>query len=267
MRIYIRHGLVGLFGIFFWVAAQSFAAAPQGYIHEVRGDVRIAVGSAQPVTAEKNRGLVNNATITTGPNSNAVLKFIDGTVIALNENTSFQIQKYEYNAQSPSTMSMLFSMLRGGLRAITGAVSAKNRDAFRLATPTATIGIRGTEFMAQLVNPLYVQVTSGAVSLSNAAGVATFAAGQSATVASSTTLATSITAVPPGTFGTLPGMPVPPAIPAPVPAAASAGSAAAGGISGVAVGAAAAAAAVAAAVAGGGSDTPATGTTGTTGTQ
>lgn len=270
----MRHGLTAFLGIFLWVTTQSFAATPQGYVHEVRGDVRVAVGSAPPVAIEKNRGLVNNSTITTGPNSNAVLKFIDGTVIALNENTSFQIQKYEYNAQSPSTMSALFSMLRGGLRTITGAVSAQNRDAFRLTTPTATIGIRGTEFLAQLVNPLFVQVVAGSVSVSNAAGVATFAAGQSVSVASATSLATSIPAVPAGTFGTLPSIPVPPAVPAPVPAAVGAGAggsaaagAAAGGISGVAVGAAAAAAAAAVAAGGGGGASSPSGTTGTTGTQ
>jgi len=247
----------------------GYAAASQGYVHELSGDVQVAVGPGKPIPVTKNQLLENNSTITTGPNSNVVLKFIDGTVIALNQNTSFIIQKYEFDEKAPSAMTAAFAMLRGGLRAITGAMSSRNRDGFKLATPNATIGIRGTEFLAQLVNPLFVQVLSGSVSLSNAAGIATFAAGQSATVASATSLAASIPAVPAGTFGTLPNVPVPPAVPAPLPAAAgsAASGAAAGGVTTITtVGAAAAAAAAAAAVASRSDNSGPSGTSGTTGT-
>jgi len=258
----------GLFGLMLLASSQVYAAAAQGYVHELSGDVQARIGAGKPVAVAKNQGLVNDTTITTGAKSNVVLKFLDGTVIVLNENTSFQIQKYEYNEKSPSTMSALFSMLRGGLRALTGAISGKNREGFKLATPIATIGIRGTEFMAQLVNPLYVQVAAGSISVTNVAGVASFAAGQSGIVATSTSLGAAIPAVPGGTFGALPSIPVPPAVPGPIPAGASAGGAggagaagaAAGGVSGAAIGAAAAAAAAAAAIAGG-SDSPPTGTT------
>lgn len=266
-----RNLFLCIFGLSLLAAGSAYAATTQGYVHEVSGDVQAAIGAGKPVAVLKNQELENNTTITTGPNSNIVLKFVDGTVIALNQNTSFQIQKYDYNEKAPSTMTAAFAMLRGGLRAITGAMSARNRDGFKLATPNATIGIRGTEFFAQLVNPLFVQVVAGSVSVSNAAGIATFAAGQTASVASATSLATSIPAVPAGTFGTLPSVPVPPAVPAPVPAGAGAGGAAgssasgaaAGGITtGAAVGMAAAAAAAAIAISGD-SNTP-TGTTGTT---
>lgn len=165
-------------------------------------------------------------------------------------------------------MSALFSILRGGLRALTGALSSRNRESFKLATPVATIGIRGTDFMVQMVNPGYLAVTQGLVSVTNGAGTATFGAGSTAVVPSFTTLATSIAAVPAGTFGTLPQMTLPPAVPGPVPvpgaaaAGTSAAGAAAGGITGgVAVGIGAAAIAVGAAAGGGSKNT--TGTTGT----
>ena len=37
-------------------------------------------------------------------------------------------------------------MFRGGLRTITGAIGKRNRNAYRVKTPVATIGIRGTEW-------------------------------------------------------------------------------------------------------------------------
>lgn len=249
----------------------AYAAAAQGYVHEVRGDVQAVVGGGKPVKAEKNQYLNDNTTITTGANSNAVIKFIDGTVIALNQNTSFTIQKFDYNEKAPSTMTALFSMLRGGLRVVTGAMSQKHREGFKLSTPSATIGIRGTEFMVQRINPTYLSVINGAASVSNAAGSAVISAGQFGFVASATSLPAVIPALPPNVlnvFGNLPGLPLPPAVPGALPSVGGLGAVntAAGGLSGAGIGAAAAAAAAAAAVAGGGSS-PAAGTTGTTGTQ
>ena len=269
----IRHWVLGFAGLLLIPAASAWAAA-QGYVHEIRGNVQAAAGTSKPVKLEKNQSLADNTTITTGPDSNVVIKFIDGTVIALNQNTAFTIQKYDFNEKSPSTMTALFSMLSGGLRVVTGAMSQKNRESFKLATPNATIGIRGTEFMVQQVNPTYLTVINGMVSLTNAAGTAVFSAGQFGFVASPTTLPSVIPAMPGNVqnlMGNLPGMSLPPAVPGPMPlpGALGAGGAAAGGVSAAAIGGAAAAAAAAAAAISGGSNSASgtTGTTGTTGTQ
>lgn len=233
-------------------AASGLVFAAVGYIYEFQGTVTAALGTGQPVPAQKNMNLESNTTVATGARSFAVIKFEDGTVVVLKENTSFQIQHYVYNAKSPSQSSALFNMVRGGLRMITGVVSAKNRDALKVATPIATIGIRGTEFLAELVNPLLVQVISGSVSLTNAAGVTIVNAGQTATVASANSRGIVAAA------GTVPGpqipnVPTPAPVPGPIPAGPVVG---AGGIgAGVAVGIAAGIAA-AAAVFGGSSDNP-----------
>jgi hypothetical protein len=150
-------------------------------------------------------------------------------------------------------------------------MSQRNREGFKLSTPSATIGIRGTEFMVQRVNPTYLSVINGAATVSNAAGSAVFSAGQFGFVASATSLPAGIPALPAdvlNVFGNLPGLPLPPAVPGALPPVGGLGAVntAAGGLSGAGIGAAAAAAAAAAAVAGGGSN-PAAGTTGTTGTQ
>ncbi len=182
------------------VSGPSFAQKAQGYVLEVSGNVTGQLGAGQPVKVEKGQTLVNNATITTSPNSYAVLKFEDGTSVLLKENTSFQVQNYAYNPKVPEDASAIFNLVRGGLRMLTGLVTSRNRDALKVATPVVTMGIRGTEFVATLVNPLYLQVLSGAVSATNAAGTVVFSAGQAAVVTSATTLGNLIpmTQVPPG---------------------------------------------------------------------
>src|SRR5688572_22194153 len=83
-------------------AAESGA---QAYIHEFSGDVTATVGTAKPEPVKKSMHLLNNTTVTTGPKSYAVIKFEDGTVTLLKENTSFQIQDYTYNVKQPEKSS------------------------------------------------------------------------------------------------------------------------------------------------------------------
>ena len=239
-------------------SGSAYSAAAQGYVHEIRGDVQAVVGSGQSVKLEKNQSLPDNTTVTTGTDSHAIIKFIDGTVIALNQNTSFTIQKFDYNEKSPSTMTAFFSMLRGGLRVVTGAMSQRNREGFRLATPNSTIGIRGTEFMLQQVNPTIISVLSGITSMNNVAGTVSFSAGQFGFAGSSTTLPVFITELPPNvltSFNYLQGLNLPPATPNSLPQGGGPGNVnpGVGGMSGGVVGGVAGAAAAAAAIAGGGS--------------
>ena len=225
----------------FAMSGLSFAQGAQGYVQEVSGDVMGQVGPGRPAHVAKGQTLVNNTTITTGPKSYAVLKFEDGTAVLLKENTSFQVQNYTYNPKAPENANAIFNLVRGGLRMITGLVTTRNRDALKVATPLATIGIRGTEFMAELVNPLFLQVISGAVSATNAAGTVALSAGQVAVVANTTTLGSLIpvSQVPPGVFQ-MPNVPLTP-VPTTVPPGTPVGAGVLGGAPGTAalVGAAA----------------------------
>ena len=102
-------------------------------------------------------------------------------------------------------------MLKGGLRAITGLIGRTRPAAFRMETRNATIGIRGTDFMAALDDQLYLQVTSGSVSMENTAGSLALDTGQTAAVASAKDLPIMIKAddLPRGTFSKLKSIPVP----------------------------------------------------------
>jgi hypothetical protein len=214
------------------MSGPSFAQRAQGYVQEVSGNVTGQVGTGQPAKVEKGQTLVNNATITTAAQSFAVLKFEDGTAVLLKENTSFQIQNYTYNPKAPENANAIFNLVRGGLRMITGLVTSRNRDALKVATPLATIGIRGTEFIAELVNPLFIQVVNGVISITNGAGTVLFSVGQTAVVSSSTTLGgvVPMSQVPPGVLQ-MPNYPL-----TPVPTTVPPGTPVGGGVAGGAVG-------------------------------
>lgn len=222
-----------------WMFSVS-AWAAGGYVFDAAGDVSVAAGEADAQPARKNDAIASGTIINTGDNSHAVLKFEDGQVVVMQSNSSFQVREYSYEAKQVEKSNIVFAMLKGGMRFVTGLIGQRHRDAFKLATPNATIGIRGTEFMVVMGNsPMYSQVVSGSIGVTNAAGTAVLTAGQTALTVSASALTTVVPAatIPAGTFTQLGAIPVPPAAPAPAPA--PAGSAPAGG--GAATGGAAAA--------------------------
>ena len=237
MRHIIRLLAATAIGVTSFVSSAPLLAQ-QGYVHEVSGNVFGQFGSGQPLRVEKGQTLSPNTTVTTEAKSYAVLKFEDGTVVLLKENTSFQVQAYSFTPKVPESSNAVFNLIRGGLRVVTGLVTSRNRDAMRVATPHATIGIRGTEFTAELTNPLLVGVQAGVVSLTNAAGTMLVSAGQFASVAGASSLGSLIGVgqIPPGVLN-FPKVPLPPATPAPLPAGAGAGGAVGGGAAGTAAGA------------------------------
>jgi hypothetical protein len=208
------------------LALSASAWASGGYIHDASGSVSLAVGKDAPRWAKINDTVTTGTVIRTGKASHAVLKFEDGQVVSLQADTTFQVRKYIFTPQQPQDSNILFSMFKGGMRFVTGMIGKQNPDAFRLATPHTTIGIRGTDFMTAMSNKgIYNQVISGSISSTNAAGTFVLGAGQTSLTTSATAAATTIPAasVPAGTFTQIGAIPLPPAAPAAIPAPPAAG--------------------------------------------
>ncbi len=96
----------------------------------------------------KNEQIQRGEVIKTGPRSYTIIKLKDGTRMTIRPNSSFAVE--QMNAKKDSTASAILRLFRGGLRAITGYISKRNPDGYKLRTSVATMGIRGTEFDARL---------------------------------------------------------------------------------------------------------------------
>lgn len=125
-------------------------ATPAGHLARVFGAVCIDKEKAQTGDTFES-----GATITTGTRAFSVLKFDDGQVIALRAKSLLVIDDYAYEAGNVADNRSRTSLLRGGLRALTGTIGKENREAVSFHTPVATLGIRGTEFVVAVeeVNP------------------------------------------------------------------------------------------------------------------
>ncbi len=155
-------------------------AVPAGQLSDVVGDVQVTMDGEVAQPALKGAQLKSGMRFTTGDKSSATLKFDDGEVVALTQNTSFKIEDYRYNPKQVEKSNIYFSMLKGGLRALTGLIGSTNHDAFKLSGPGTTIGIRGTEFLFSLVdNVSYMTVTQGSIAVTTVTGeVVTLGVGQ-----------------------------------------------------------------------------------------
>jgi len=104
--------------------------------------------------------------VSTEKDSWAQLRFTDGGQVTLRPQTQVKLDNYRYVEGQPQQDNFLMSVFKGGLRAVTGLMARRSRDSYKMATSTATIGIRGTVFTL-ILRPegLYVSVTEGTVTM------------------------------------------------------------------------------------------------------
>ncbi len=132
-----------------WIVALSlFVHLPfvwseeAGYLARVFGEVRIDQQGAN--TGDK---VISGSVISIGKRGFAVLKFNDGQILALRAESVLVVDEYAYRKDDSTQSRSHISLLRGGLRALTGLVGDQNKEAVSFDTPVATLGIRGTEFI------------------------------------------------------------------------------------------------------------------------
>ena len=102
------------------------------------------------VVAALGSKLEQKDNILTKDNSKLQIIFKDETVISIGKNSEFSISEYLFEDNAPPVAK--FNMIRGAMRTITGQIGNIAPQRFSVATKTATIGIRGTNFSVFVEN-------------------------------------------------------------------------------------------------------------------
>ncbi len=160
------------------LASGQAAAEVAGRVSFVTGNVSVTAsdGSARAL----RRGDAINGGDRISTNSGRLqIRFTDGGFVSLQPGTVFGIDEYLYANRKPEESSLFFSLLQGGMRTVTGAIGKVNKQSYKVRTPVATIGIRGTGYRAQMGSRgLIVSVGSGFVNVANNRGDVTAGGGQ-----------------------------------------------------------------------------------------
>jgi len=149
----------------------GFAAATT---QAISGEVQMAPAKGDYTTLAFGQRVESGATIKTAATGRVVLRFDDGQMVSITESSLFVVNDYKFNAHKPEESNFFVTLLKGGMRAVTGAIGEANKSNVTIKTPVATMGIRGTDFQLFLDNALYINVISGAVSATNDGGTAVF---------------------------------------------------------------------------------------------
>jgi hypothetical protein len=86
--------------------------------------------------------------IMTSNRSFAVLQFTDGAKVTVRPDSTMIIEQYLYAGNDSDEATL--NLVEGGLRVITGAMAKSNPENYKVRTPVALMGVRGTEFSIQL---------------------------------------------------------------------------------------------------------------------
>ncbi len=99
-------------------------------------------------------------TLKTARQSYLLIAFNDKSRISLKAETELKIEEHKFNSADPDRNSAVYELVKGGVRALTGLISKRNQNAYKVKSPTATIGIRGTGYDLLWLGPC----TGGATS-------------------------------------------------------------------------------------------------------
>ncbi len=124
------------------VPAAADDAAPEiGTAVLVKRDVVATLGEDKRDLAEGGR-VHRSELLETGDNSQVELKLDDQTKLALGPNAGLKLDEFVIG-KSEGVTTIGVNFLKGTFRFITGS---ENKEAYRIETPSATIGVRGTVF-------------------------------------------------------------------------------------------------------------------------
>ncbi|MFN0302956.1 MAG: FecR domain-containing protein [Burkholderiales bacterium] len=121
------------------------AAEPAGRFLWVRGAVTIIAVDGESRIAAKHAAVHEGETIRTGPDGLAQLRLVDRGILSLRTDTELALKRYSFEGGSESAGSVLMYLTRGGVRSVTGLIGKINPSAYTLETPTALVGVRGTD--------------------------------------------------------------------------------------------------------------------------
>lgn len=136
------------------VVASDTARA--GTFKQVQGDIRLGTTAGRPAP-QSGDALRPGERITTGKDGAASLVLKDGTVLTLGPNTTADLSQFQFDATTQEG-NLVLELLQGSVRVVTGLLAKINPDRFKVKTPTAVVGVRGTDFIVEATpttEPLY----------------------------------------------------------------------------------------------------------------
>ncbi|OQW89077.1 MAG: hypothetical protein BWK72_03655 [Rhodoferax ferrireducens] len=141
---------------FAWAAALLLATTAAladdtiiGYVKIAQGDASV-VAAGMAIKAEPGTPVKTTNVLKTGPQGSLGITLKDNTLLSIGPDTELVVDDYVYNP-AQDELKLVASLRRGSLNYVSGVIARLKPAAVSVRTPTGTIGVRGTHFVAKVV--------------------------------------------------------------------------------------------------------------------
>lgn len=134
-----------------WPPSASANAQEAGIVKVSKGQVNIQrTGQAFPAVVGTK--VLQGDVIVTGASGAIGITFTDNSLVSTGPNSVFSVDKYLFDATTHAG-EFNGTLKKGTLAGISGKMVKAAPESMRIATPSAIMGVRGTEFAIQVENP------------------------------------------------------------------------------------------------------------------
>lgn len=126
------------------VSVPAFAGV--GSISEFKGGGTVKRG-AKATPASKGSNIEKNDTVSTNSQGRFKITFVDATTVNITQNSRLVIDDFVYDGNNKSKGKIGLKLALGTAKYTSGAIAKGNARGVGIRTPTATIAVRGTDFV------------------------------------------------------------------------------------------------------------------------
>jgi hypothetical protein len=128
------------------------------------GQVSIAYADKAERPLLQGEAIGAGSTIRTGADGHVYFRMVDNGFLAVRPNSQLSIETYAWHPDQPEKNAIRLVTEKGTVRSVTGQAGQASKEHFRMNTPIAAIGVRGTDFtVVSSPEVVHVAVQQGAV--------------------------------------------------------------------------------------------------------
>jgi hypothetical protein len=167
-----RSLITSLFFCLILFPAHAFSAIA-GHVILTKGNVTAISDTGESRELKRRSKIMSGDIIKTGTVSSIQIRFVDKALMTIKANSEMNIAEYQLAKPDENIKEKaLMKLVKGGFRTISGQIGKGDKSAYRVDTPAASIGIRGTNYEVhqEASGDFVMAVYSGGISVENAAG-------------------------------------------------------------------------------------------------
>ena len=129
------------------------AAAEIGSVARVQ-NTAWALNTGDNRSLEAGAPIYDGDVLSTGSEARLEVTFVDGTSLTLGQNAVIEVDEFVYDPDAESG-STAWDVVAGAFLMVTGEIAKNSPENVSISTPSATIGIRGTQFWGGQIDDGY----------------------------------------------------------------------------------------------------------------